>query len=268
MAEVHHFTNGLFNPVAAFLLAFLGSLIGLSSAARGRAANGGRRQARWLVIAAFAIGGAGLWLMHFLALLGFEVPASPLRYDPLLTAASLVLAVGAATAGLLLVGRAPHTPARLAGGTVITALGFFAMHHAGVGALRVAGWVGYEPRLVGASALGALTTAGLALWFAGTVQRWRAIVVAAATLALAMCATHYAGMAALRVQLSADPIPVAGISPFLLVVPITLLAAAGVIGLAFTALQAMTEEEFGGETDGRHRAAAPPRALPAGAGWR
>ena len=29
---------------------------------------------------ALSIGGAGIWLMHFVAMLGFDVPASPVRY--------------------------------------------------------------------------------------------------------------------------------------------------------------------------------------------
>jgi hypothetical protein len=67
---------------------------------------------------------------------------------------------------------------------------------------------------------------------------------------------HYTGMAALRVRLSPVPVEVHGISPFLLIVPITLLAAAALIGMAFSALQAMTEEEFDGATAGRHRGGA------------
>ena len=39
MAEVHHFTYGAFNPVAAYLLAFLGSFLGLLCTVRARAAE-------------------------------------------------------------------------------------------------------------------------------------------------------------------------------------------------------------------------------------
>ena len=59
MAEVHHFTYGAFNPIAAYLLAFLGSFLGLLCTGRARDARNRSRRNRWLVIAAFAIGGGG-----------------------------------------------------------------------------------------------------------------------------------------------------------------------------------------------------------------
>jgi len=92
VAEVHHFTYGVFNPIASFLLAFLGSFLGLLCTGRARAACSSGRRNRWLIIAAFAIGGAAIWLMHFTAMLGFDVPASPVRYDAALTMLSLGLA--------------------------------------------------------------------------------------------------------------------------------------------------------------------------------
>jgi len=41
------------------------------------------------------------------------------------------------------------------------------------------------------------------------------------------------------------PVPIGGVNPVLLIVPITVLTAAALIGTALSALQAMTEEEFG-----------------------
>jgi hypothetical protein len=55
-------------------------------------------------------------------------------------------------------------------------------------------------------------------------------------------------MAAMEVQLSTVVKPyVTGIAPMLMIVPITLISAATILGVALSALQAMTEEEF---TDG------------------
>ena len=54
MAEVHHFTFGAFNPIAAFLIAMLGSFLGLLSTGRARSARSSRRRNRWLIIAAFS----------------------------------------------------------------------------------------------------------------------------------------------------------------------------------------------------------------------
>jgi hypothetical protein len=67
-------------------------------------------------------------------------------------------------------------------------------------------------------------------------------------MAIAVCGMHYTGMAAMRVELA--PVGTRGIEgmrPLLMIVPITLITAAAIIGMALSALQAMTEEEF---TDG------------------
>src|SRR5437899_10819696 len=99
MPVVHHFAHGAVNPIAAYVLAFLGSLLGLNCTVRARAARIRGRRTRWLVTAAFAIGG-GIWLMHFMAMLGFDVPDSPVRYNPVVTALSAGMAVLAVGIGL------------------------------------------------------------------------------------------------------------------------------------------------------------------------
>ena len=62
MTEVHHFAHGVVNPAAAYVLAFLGSLLGLHCTVRARGADSRGRRARWLVLAGFSIGG-GIWLI-------------------------------------------------------------------------------------------------------------------------------------------------------------------------------------------------------------
>ena len=104
MPVVHQFAYGAVNPVLSFVLAIIGAQLGFSCAARARRSRSVGRRARWLVLAALAIGGVGVWLMHYMAILGFDVPASPVRFGLGLTALSLVAAVGAAAAGLFIVG--------------------------------------------------------------------------------------------------------------------------------------------------------------------
>ena len=67
-------------------------------------------------------------------------------------------------------------------------------------------------------------------------------------MSVAVCGMHYTGMAAMSVQLR--PVhqgDVKGLPPLAMIIPITVLTAACVVGVALAALQAMTEEEF---TDG------------------
>jgi hypothetical protein len=62
---------------------------------------------------------------------------------------------------------------------------------------------------------------------------------------LAICGMHYTAMAAMTVELSTTvTTPAGGIRPLLMIVPITLVSAAMILGVALSALQAMTDEEF------------------------
>ncbi|GAB7039752.1 MULTISPECIES: MHYT domain-containing protein [Catenuloplanes] len=245
MAEVHHFTHGAFNPIVSFLMAFLGSLLGLGCTVRARESQTRGRRARWLGIAAFAIGGAGIWLMHFMAMLGFDVPDSTLRYDLGLTLASAAIAVGTVGFGLFVVGFGPRSWQRILTSGVLTGAGVVAMHYTGMRAMRVVGVIHYDPGLVAASCVIAVVAATVALWFTVTIKGWGPIVVAAAIMGVAVTGMHYTGMAAMRVELWNDGRgPVDGLAPYILIIPITLLAAATLIGMAFSGLQAMTQEEF------------------------
>jgi NO-binding membrane sensor protein with MHYT domain len=248
VAEVHHFTYGAFNPIAAFVLAFLGSFLGLLCTERARVARTRSRRNRWLMIAAFSIGGAAAWLMHVVAILGFDVPDSPVRYNLWLTVASLGFAVAGVGAGLMIAGHGPARPIKVAGAGILTAAGLLAMHYTGMAGMHVAGTVRNHLALVAASAVIAVAAGTAAMYFAGAARGPGRIAGAAAVMAAAVCGMHYTGMAALRVEL--DPLmlePVQGIRPLLMVVPVILITAATLLGVAFSALQAMTEEEF---TDG------------------
>ncbi|GAB2596640.1 hypothetical protein Aab01nite_71990 [Paractinoplanes abujensis] len=265
MAEVHHFTYGVFNPIAAFLLAFLGSFFGLLSTARARDARTRGRRNRWLLIGAFAIGGGAIWLMHFAAMLGFEVPASPVRFDVPMTVGSLVLAVVAVGAGLLIVGHGRRTPPKVVAAGVLTGGGVLAMHYTGMLGMHVAGEMRYDLALVGASAVIAVVACTVALWFTVSVRGWAPISGAAGIMAVAVCGMHYTGMAALSVRLDPGlPSAVSGLRPLTLIVPITLITAATIVGVALSALQAMTEEEF---TDGAGTPRRGAHAEPGGNPW-
>ncbi|MFI5936892.1 MHYT domain-containing protein [Actinoplanes sp. NPDC051494] len=249
MAEVHHFTYGAFNPIGAYLLAVLGSFLGLLCVGRARGARTRGRRNRWLIIAAFAIGGAAVWLMHFTAMLGFDVPESPVRYSPVLTMVSLGLAVLAVGIGLMVVGHRRRSVPRTLLAGLLTGAGVLGMHYTGMTGLYVSGTIHYRPTLVVASAVIAVVASTGSLWFAFSLSgRMLPMFGAAAVMGLALCGMHYTGMAAMSVELNHDVTThVDGIRPLLMIVPITLVSAATILGVALSALQAMTEEEF---TDG------------------
>jgi NO-binding membrane sensor protein with MHYT domain len=253
VAEVHHFTYGAFNPIAAYLVAVLGSFLGLLATGRARSARSRGRRNRWLIIAAFSIGGAGIWLMHFTAMLGFDVPQSPVRYNPWLTMISLGLAVIAVGLGLMVVGHGRRSLPKIALAGFCTGIGVLAMHYTGMAGMHVSGHIHFAPALVAASAIIAVVACSAALWFAVSVKGLFPMTGAAGLMGVAVCGMHYTGMASMSVELSPTvSTTVSGIKPLLMIVPITLVSAALIIGVALSALQAMTEEEFT-EGDGAPR---------------
>ncbi|MEY9858794.1 NO-binding membrane sensor protein with MHYT domain [Catenulispora sp. GAS73] len=205
--HVNGFTYGPLTPLLAYFMAFLGSAIGLQSASRARVSAGGS-QARWLAMAAIALGGTAIWVMHFIAILGFTVPGVEIRYDPVLTVTSLVAAIAFAAAGLtLVVRRDGDTKALLLGG-FITGSGVTGMHYLGMAAMRMTPQVHYNVLVVAASEVVAVVAATAALWFALRVRGLPATIGAAIVMGVAVTGMHYTGMAAVHVTATAmDPTP-------------------------------------------------------------
>jgi NO-binding membrane sensor protein with MHYT domain len=242
VAEVHQFAYGWINPVLAFVLSFLGSLLGLVLTARAREATGLAR-VRWLALAAVAIGGTGIWLMHFMAILGFDVPGSIVRYDVLTTVASLLIAVAIVCGGLFVVGIGRPSALKVVLGGVFTGIGVAAMHYTGMAALHVGGTVSYDRQLVLASLGIAIVASIVALWFAVVVRGPAATVGAGLLMAIAICSMHYTGMAAVRVHLNAQFSQVAGVGPFALLLPISILACIVITALAYSTVGFSVQRE-------------------------
>lgn len=234
MAQVHHFAYGWINPVLGFVLAFLGSLLSLVLAGRARGAVGWSR-GRWLIMSAIALGGTGIWLMHFMAILGFDVPDTLVRYDPGITVASFGLSVVVVAAGLFLAVFAMRPSAvRIVAGGIVTGIGVAAMHYSGMSALKFSGTLTYDPALVGASFAIAIVASTVALWFAAVIKGASATVAGAVLMAVAVCSMHYTGMAAVRIDLAGDIPPVSGgMSAFELLAPIAVLACVMISSLAY-----------------------------------
>ncbi len=243
MPVVHQFTYGALNPVVAYLLAFAGSLLALAAAARARAARRPSRRIRWLLTSSVTLGFA-IWLMHFMAMIGFDVPDSPVRYDVPLTVGSALIAVVVVSIGVVLVGSGRRSTGKILAGGLFTGLGVAAMHYTGMAAVRLAGHIGYDWSLVGASVAVAVLASTVALWFSLTIRGWGATLSAALVMAAAVWAMHYTGMAAVRVRLDPSAPQVNGINPILLVLPITVVAVAAIVGLVLTALHAVSEEDL------------------------
>jgi NO-binding membrane sensor protein with MHYT domain len=266
-AHVEHFTYGWLTPGLSYALSFLGALLGLVCTARARNTPDRGQRARWLVMAAWAIGGTGIWVMHFMAMIGFTVPGLPLVYDIPVTLASWITAVVVVGIGLFIVGYGRPTMPKILVAGVFTGVGVAGMHYTGMGAMRLAGEQHYDRNLVIASVVIAVVAATVALWFTVNMRRGSAITVAAAIMAVAVCGMHYTGMYALRVVVGAPTRPIKGISAITFLAPIALFVVAVIVTLFYALLNRAgadgPDEPFsGGEVGGGFPPPAEPTVPP------
>ncbi len=244
--ELNHFTYGWVNPALAYAISFLGSLLGLMCTARARGYLAGTGPTRWLVLAAVSIGGTGIWLMHFMAMLGFTVVDDNVRFDLPITAASAVAAIGVVGVGLFIIGTRDFSVVRLLAGGLFTGGGVAIMHYMGMSAMRVHGDVAYDPLLVAASVVIAVVAATVALWFTIAIQTPVLTAFAAAIMGVAICGMHYTGMAALQVHQRPSTAPLDGSEPFSFVMPVILVAGVAVLFVLYEVLTAPSADEYAG----------------------
>jgi len=229
---VDGFSYGLVTPVVAYLMACLGGALGLRCTTRSMIVARSWR-AGWLVLGSAAIA-SGIWTMHFIAMMGFTVEETPIRYDKLMTFASLGVAVVMVGIGIFIVGyRGAAGTALFTGGT-ITGLGVASMHYLGMAGISLNGKLEYNTLTVAASVVIAVVAATAALWAAGQVRGFLWSVGASLVMGLAVTGMHYTGMAALSVHLhSTTSSPVGDSSAALLapmmIGPLVFLCLAGVV---------------------------------------
>ena len=197
MIHVSNFANGALNPVLSYVVSCVGCFLGLRCTTRARACQGAAR-ARWLTLAALAIGTTGIWVMHFIAMLGFAIPGEIIRYNVPFTIFSMVIAVVVVGIGAFIVGfgRAGNRPLLL-GGTII-GLGVASMHYLGMGAVRVPASVGYNSALVAASVIIAVIAGQRGAVDGAAAEQRLVHVHRVPGRGLAVNGMHYTGMAAVQ----------------------------------------------------------------------
>ncbi|MFD8080214.1 MHYT domain-containing protein [Kitasatospora sp. NPDC059722] len=249
MGSVNHLGSGWLTPTLSYVLACAGAALGLRCTLRGLAATGVARRNR-LLTAAAAIG-SGIWAMHFVAMSGFAVVGTELRYDVPLTVLSLLVAVLVTGLGLAVVAyRGPRGPALLVGG-LITGLGVAAMHYLGMAAVRMRADLRYDSGTVALSVLVAVGAATAALWAAVTIRNGFAAAAASLVMGLAVSCMHYTGMAAVHVHLEPTRTGPGGASPMEFIFPLAVgLGSFLFLAAAFVALSPPAQDRAGRRTAG------------------
>jgi NO-binding membrane sensor protein with MHYT domain len=217
--------GGVFTPAIAYIMSCTGSALSLSAMTRARSTDG-KERIRWMALSAVALGGTGIWVMHFIAMLGFSVSGVQITYAVPATIASLVLAIVIVGIGLAIAVYGRATPRALVIGGVVTGLGVAGMHYLGMSAVRMAAHVSYNPLIVIVSVLIAVVAATAALWAAMNIRGAMATLGASLVMGLAVSGMHYSGMAAM--EMSPGPTPTSlGLTANQLVTPL-------VVGIGLT----------------------------------
>ncbi|WP_077002538.1 MHYT domain-containing protein [Variovorax sp. KK3] len=188
----------------SYVISFFGSLLALLSAHK-LVRRDGTLDVSMLACGAVALGGIGIWSMHFIGMVAYRLPV-PVAYDVPLTVLSLVAAIGISAIALYLAGGRRFTRGGWLAGSLIAGVGVCVMHYIGMFAMNMRASLAFDPLIVAASVAIAIGAAAAALWLAFNLTELAHQFIAAAVMGLAVCAMHYTGMgAATLVCTSAAP---------------------------------------------------------------
>jgi len=241
----NNFSFGLLTPVLGYLMSCMGAFIGLRCTTRAYAYTGAAR-ARWLILAAISIGTTGVWVMHFIAMLGYTIPGMTIRYNIPITVGSMLLAVAVVSVGLLIVGFGQPTVRNLLLAGVITGVGVASMHYTGMAAMEMPATMSYTPSLFAISVVIGIVAATAALWAALRLRGVRATLGASLIMGVAVSGMHYTGMAAMHMHSvpAGTAMPAGGATAEGFLLP--LIIGIGVVSVIMTALLVLspTDDEI------------------------
>lgn len=149
--------------------------------------------------------GFGVWAMHFIGMLSFNV-CTAVTYKPAWTAASMVPSLLASYVALRTISNMPRMdlPKLLAAGSV-TGAGIGLMHYSGMAAMQMKPSLRYDPTYFALSIVVAILFATFAIWIRfGLASRSKGIstkklnIISGVVMGLAIAAMHYTGMLAAR----------------------------------------------------------------------
>lgn len=246
MGHLDHFSHGLLTPAFGYLVMTMAAAIGLRCTVRALSTHG-RSRRNWLFVGSTAIG-AGIWTLHFIAMLGFGVIGSSVRYNVPITLLSLVLAIVVVGMGVFIVGYGRSRTLSLMLGGLLMGLGVATMHYSGMAAVQVNGTIQYSSALVLLSVVIAITAATAALWLVLNIQGLSGALGAAMVMGLAVSAMHYTAMAAVSVELADGRERLAGATAMEFIFPLSV-GIGAILFVAFTVVAVSPIEDDRGEEE-------------------
>jgi NO-binding membrane sensor protein with MHYT domain len=180
----------------SYVISFFGSLLALLCARKMVRADG-TLDFSMLACGAVALGGIGIWSMHFIGMVAYKLPVS-IAYEVPLTALSLVAAVVISGIALYLAGGRGKrfTRSGWLAGSLLAGIGVCVMHYMGMFAMNMRATMNFDLGIVAGSVAIAIGAAAAALWLAFNLTELLHQFVAAAVMGVAVCTMHYVGMTA------------------------------------------------------------------------
>jgi diguanylate cyclase (GGDEF)-like protein/PAS domain S-box-containing protein len=150
---------------------------------------------RWGLLAAASFLGLGVWSMHFIGMLAYQLPIA-ITYDLSITIWSIFPAIGAS---YIVLNRKLNTTQRLFWPSIVMGVGIGSMHYIGMMAMVMPAQMGYVPSLFILSIVVAIILSGIALKIDSlrvNAETPKVLInVASATcMGLAISGMHYIGM--------------------------------------------------------------------------
>ena len=186
--------------ILSIVVATLASYVALDLVSRVVATHGTPASLYWLFGGALSMG-TGIWSMHFIGMLAFQLPI-PMAYDIPITLASLVIAIIVSGFALYTVSHGAWSLNRLFSAGVLMGIGIAGMHYTGMGAMQLDPPLRYDPLLFTLSIAIAITASVVALWIAfqlrseTTLSAFWKKAGSALVMGIAITGMHYTGMAA------------------------------------------------------------------------
>lgn len=145
-----------------------------------------------IALAAVALGG-GIWSMHFVAMLGLNLPIL-FYYDAAITLVSALTAIIIVGAALVLLHFVERTPLVISAAGGLVGVGILGMHYIGMAGLQLCRAI-YTPFGIVFSSVVAICLCIFAFWVAYGRRENRNIFLGTICFAVAVCAVHFLAMA-------------------------------------------------------------------------
>jgi NO-binding membrane sensor protein with MHYT domain len=176
----------------SFAFAVIGSFVALTAAGRVNR-QGGQQSLSNVLTVGVALGGIGVWSMHFIGMLALDMDVGS-SYSMVETFTSLLVVIVATSWTVSFAARSPEDLPRLVMAGFLLGMSVVVMHYLGMFGLKINGYIRWDYGVVVLSMVIAVVAATAALWLAFNSPTLARRIAASLAMGVAVCAMHYTGM--------------------------------------------------------------------------